>query len=163
MFSSTCCCSSQTGPPGETGNKGPEGSRGQPGKEGKDGQLGPRGMQGDMGVPGLPGAQGPAVRSQLSPESELKQRFSFRNAECLGVVGIKLYRQKTHHCLRSVFVQGKSPSDTHIKQVCMRVIQGKWLIRVCSVRSTSYLLYQKQKNEYKCVNIVDTWYLLHSV
>lgn len=35
--------------------------------------------------------------------------------------------QTAHRYLKSVFVQGKSPSDTHIKQVCMRVMQGKCL------------------------------------
>lgn len=106
MLASTCL---QTGPPGETGNKGPEGSRGQSGKEGKAGQPGPRGMQGDMGVPGLPGAQGPAVRC-----------FTFSGlTKCLD--------WHVAHRHRSVFIQGKSATDTHIKQVCMRVMQGRCL------------------------------------
>lgn len=61
-----------------------------------------------------------------------------------------------------MFIQGKSATDTHIKQVCMRVMQGKCSLSACSApfildlfkqRSTfirvisSYLQFQSQAKE----------------
>jgi len=34
-------------------------------------------------------------------------------------------KQVAHYYKESLSLQGKSPTDTHIKQVCMRVMQGK--------------------------------------
>lgn len=145
----------QVGNPGEPGLRGPEGSRGLPGVEGPRGPPGPRGVQGEQGATGLPGIEGPPVSTGVSLQklhptawgggwevgwdgvgqdltSAPQHRASYVNpaiwllAQPVSLPSNNvLFLAPCTNWLLSFLSQGRAPTDQHIKQVCMRVMQGK--------------------------------------
>lgn len=91
------------------------------GEGGQSGSAGPEGHAGRHGGPGPPRSAGTSGETLL-----LLPQIHFSHELFVPDVS-------DSSALTIVFVvssQGKSPTDTHIKQVCMRVMQGKCVCHV---------------------------------
>eukprot|EP00064_Thunnus_orientalis_P000662 superscaffoldBa00000036_g663 len=113
------------GPPGLPGVKGERGDRGEAGPKGEQGEIGESGPKGDVGNPGEPGRRGPeGSRGQPGiegPPGTPGPRGMQGNRGLPGVRGTQ-------------GPAGKEPSDQHIKQVCMRVMQEQLAQLAASLR-----------------------------
>ncbi|EMP25631.1 Collagen alpha-1(IX) chain [Chelonia mydas] len=114
-----------SGLPGTKGDRGPAGGEGEPGERGDLGDMGLLGPKGSVGNPGEPGLRGPEGSRGLPGIEGLRGSPGPR-----GLQG----EQGAPGLPGSQGPAGREPTDQHIKQVCMRVMQEQLAQLAASLR-----------------------------
>ncbi|TRY82523.1 hypothetical protein DNTS_005837 [Danionella cerebrum] len=128
------------GPPGLPGTKGDRGEAGEPGPKGEQGDQGAEGTSGDkgeVGDPGAPGAKGEVGNvgdpGNKGPEGARGQSGIEGPPGSPGPRGMQGNRGAPGP-RGTQGPAGKEPSDQHIRQVCMRVMQEQLAQLASSLR-----------------------------